>query len=327
MRRRDFITLVGGAAAWPLAAHAQQPKMPVVGLLSASVRETNRQNYDAFRDGLAATGFVEGRNVAIEYRFADLHDERLPALAIDLVRRKVAVIFAAGNDAAILIAKGVTATIPIVFATGYDPVEAGFVGRLNRPEGNATGVTVNAGPLGGKRVELLHEIAPGAASVVLLVNPNNPNAEPDAAAVRAAGQTIGQQVHVFNVTSDSEIGSAFAEFVKLRSGGLLLSPDTFFQTHRDAIFQQADRNRMPAIYYDRAFPANGGLISYGASFADMFRQAGDYVGQILKGAKPADLPVMQPTKFELVINLKVAKALGLTVPPLLLARADEVLEL
>src|ERR1700688_4960658 len=291
MRRRDFITLSGGAVAWPLSAGAQQPAMPVVGLLSASVRETNRQNYDAFRGGLAATGFVEGRNVAIEYRFADLRDERLPALAIDLVRRKVAVIFAAGNDAAILIAKGVTATIPIVFATGYDPVEAGFVARLNRPEGNATGVTVNAGPLRGKRVELLHQIAPGAASVVLLVNPNNPNAEPDAAAVRAAGQTIGQQVHVFNVTSDSEIGSAFAEFVKLRSGGLLLSPDTFFQTHRDAIFQQADRNRMPAIYYDRAFPANGGLMSYGASFVGMFRQAGDYVGQILRGAKPADLPV------------------------------------
>jgi putative ABC transport system substrate-binding protein len=327
MRRREFIALLGcAAAAWPFVVRAQQSAMPVVGVLGTNRGDANPQFYDAFRDGLAATGFVEGTNVAIEYRFADLHSERLPRMAVDLVRRKVNVIFATGGETVVMIAKGATATIPIVFVSVFDPVEAGLVARINRPEGNATGVTVDAGPLGGKRLELLHEIAPGAASVVLLINPNNPNADLDVAATRAAGQLIGQQVHVFNVTSNSEIDSAFAELVKLRSGGLLLSPDPFFHVHRDAIFQLADRNRVPAIYYDRVYPANGGLMSYGASIVGMFHQAGDYVGRILKGEKPTDLPVLQPTRFELVINMKVAKALGLTVPASLLARADEVIE-
>jgi putative ABC transport system substrate-binding protein len=325
--RRDFIVALGSAVgAWPLAARAQRQPMQVIGLLSASRRDINPQLWDAFHDSLAAAGFVEGTNVAIEYRFADLHAERLPSMAVDLVRRKVDVIFATGGETAVLIAKGATATIPIVFAIVYDPVEAGLVTGLNRPEGNATGVTADAGPLGGKRLELLHEIVPGAASVGLLVNPDSPNAEPDVAAVRAAGRKIGLQVHVFNVTSDSEIESAFAELVKLRAGGLLLSPDTFFQGHRGAIFQLAERTRVPAIYYDRVYPANGGLMSYGASLVGVFRQAGDYVGRILKGAKPSDLPVLQPTRFELVINMKVAKALGLAIPASVLARADEVIE-
>jgi putative tryptophan/tyrosine transport system substrate-binding protein len=325
--RRKFITAVGGVAfAWPLVARAQRQPMQVIGFLSASRRDLNPPIYDAFHDGLAATGFVEGTNVAIEYRFADLHAERLPSMAVDLVRRKVDVILATGGETAVLIAKGATATIPIVFATVYDPVEAGLVAHLNRPEGNATGVTGDAGPLGGKRLELLHEIAPGAVSVGLLVNPNSPDAEPDVAAVRAAGQKIGLQVHVFNVTSDLDIDSAFSELVKLRAGGLLVSPDTFFQGHRGAIFQLADRTRLPAVYYDRVYPANGGLMSYGASLVGMFRQAGDYVGRILKGAKPSDLPVLQPTRFELVINMKVAKAIALTIPQSFLATADEVIE-
>jgi putative tryptophan/tyrosine transport system substrate-binding protein len=326
MRRREFITLLGGAAAWPLAARAQQRPMPVVGFLSANRADAFPQNTAAFREGLAATGFVEGKAVAIEYRWADTHLERVPALALDLIRRRVDVIFTAGSDVTTLVAKGATATIPIVFTTSGDPVAFGLVASLNRPGGNLTGMTIINYQLGPKRVELLYELLPKARVVGFLLNPNNPSAEPAVAEAQAAADTLGLQIHVLRASSDQEIDTAFVTLVELKIDALFVVPDASFQSRRDQFVRLAARHAVPTIYYSRTYVAAGGLLSYGASFSEMYRQGGNYVGRILGGAKPADLPVQQPSKFELVINLKTAKALGLDVPPTLLSRADEVIE-
>jgi putative ABC transport system substrate-binding protein len=329
MRRREFITLIGGAAAArPLSARAQQATKPVLGFISASSAEgvPNKYFTAAFLEGLSAAGFVDGKNITIEYRWADGHLERVPALTLDLVRRRVNVLFTSGGDVPILVAKGATTTIPIVFITASDPVAMGFVASLNRPGGNITGVTFIAGELGPKRVELVHEILPKAAVVGLVLNPNIPNAELDAAEMHTAARGLGFQTHVLRATSDQEIEAAFAKFVELKIDALLVIPDPSFQNRRDLFVRLAAHYAMPAIYYSREYVAAGGLISYGASFTGTFRQAGNYVGRVLRGAQPADLPVWQPTKFDLAINLKTAKALGLTVPTSLLTRADEVIE-
>jgi putative ABC transport system substrate-binding protein len=327
MQRREFITLLGwAAAAWPLAARAQQPTMPVLGFLSANSADASPQFTAAFLEGLSATGFVDGKNVTIEYRWADAHLERVPALTLDLIRRRVIVLFTSGGDVPILVAKGATTTIPIVFITASDPVSLGFVASLNRPGGNVTGVTSIAGELGPKRVELVRELLPKAAVVGLVLNPNIPNAELDAAEMQAAARGLGLQTHVMRATSDQEIEAAFAKLIELKIDALLVIPDPSFQSRRDLFARLAARYAVPTIYYSREYVATGGLVSYGASFTGTFRQAGNYVGRVLRGAKPADLPVWQPTKFELAVNLKTAKALGLNVPPGLLTRADEVIE-
>jgi putative ABC transport system substrate-binding protein len=326
MRRRDFIAVVGGAAAWPLAVWAQQPAMPVIGFLSSNRADASPQFTAAFLEGLSAAGFVDGKNVVIEYHWADAHLERVPALALDLIRRRVDVLFASGGDVPILVAKGGTTTIPIVFTTASDPVAMGFVASLNRPGGNVTGVTSIAGELGPKRVELVHELLPKAAAVGLVLNPDIPNAELDAAEMQAAARRLGLQTHVVRASSDQEIETAFAKLVELKIDALLVVPDPSFQSRRDLFARLAARYAVPTIYYSREYVAAGGLVSYGASFTGGFRKAGNYVGRVLRGAKPADMPVEQPTKFELAINLKTAKALDLTVPHSLLTRADEVIE-
>jgi len=327
MRRRDFITLVGGAAAaWPLAARAQQPAMPVIGFLSSRSAGQSAGVVAAFRDGLAEAGFIEGKNVAIDFRFAEGHLERLPTLAIGLVRRGVAVIFTGGGDVPAMVAKGATSTIPIVFVTGFDPVKSGLVTSLNRPDGNLTGATVIAGQLAAKRLGLLHELVPSVRLVAVLLNPNDPNAEADVAEAQVAARALGQQIEVLPAGSEQELEVAFTSFSQLKADALLLEPDPLFTDLRNKIVALVERQRIPAIYYAREYTAAGGLLSYGASFTDLYRQGGVYVGRILKGAKAADLPVVQPTKFELVVNLKTAKALGLTIPPGVLAIADEVIE-
>jgi putative ABC transport system substrate-binding protein len=327
MRRREFITLLSGAAvAWPLAALAQQPAMPVIGFLSSNSADRLPQFTAAFHEGLSAAGFVDGKNVAIEYRWADSHLERVPALALDLIRRRVNVLFTSGGDIPTLVAKGATATIPIVFVTGSDPIAMGFVASLNQPGGNVTGATFVTSELGPKRVELLHELLPKAGVVGLLLNPNIPNAEPDTADAQAAARSLGLQTHVLRASSEQEIDTAFSTLVELKTDALLLIPDPYFQSQRNRFAQLAARYSMPTIYYSREYVAAGGLVSYGANFTGAFRQAGNYVGRILRGARPADLPVVQPTKFDLALNLKTAKALGVAVPPSLLARADEVIE-
>ena len=327
MRRRDFITLVGGAAAaWPLAARAQQPAMPVIGFLSSRSAGQSAGVVAAFRDGLAEAGFIEGKNVAIDFRFAEGHLERLPTLAIGLVRRGVAVIFTGGGDVPAMVAKGATSTIPIVFVTGFDPVKSGLVTSLNRPGGNLTGATVIAGQLAAKRLGLLHELVPSVRLVAVLLNPNDPNAEADVAEAQVAARALGQQIEVLPAGSEQELEVAFTSFSQLKADALLLEPDPLFTDLRNKIVALVERQRIPAIYYAREYTAAGGLLSYGASFTDLYRQGGVYVGRILKGAKAADLPVVQPTKFELVVNLKTAKALDLTVPLTLLAIADEVIE-
>ena len=325
-KRREFITLVGGAVAWPIAARAQQSVMPVIGFLSANRSDAFPNYIAAFHEGLAEGGFVEGKNVAIEFRFAEQRLERLPALAMDLVRRKVAVILTSGGDVPAMVAKGVTSTIPVVFLTGFDPVKSGLVASLNRPGGNLTGATVIAGQLVAKRLELLRELVPAARIVGVLANPNNPNADGDMAEAQTAGRALGQEIHVLLAEREQEVDAAFTTLALLKADALVLDADPLFANLRGKIIALVERRALPTVYYSREYADAGGLISYGASFTGLYRQGGIYVGRILKGAKPAELPVVQPTKFDLIINLKTAKTLGLDIPSSILVRADEVIE-
>jgi putative tryptophan/tyrosine transport system substrate-binding protein len=325
LRRREFITLLGGAATWPLAARAQQP-MPVIGFLGTGSTEADAYRVAAFRRGLAETGYVEGQNVAIEFRWAQNDNARLPELASGLVQHRVAVIATPFSTPAALAAKAATKTIPIVFSMGGDPVALGLVASLNRPGGNVTGLSYLAAQLTAKRVEFLHEAAPGVARIGLLVNRTNPLTESLIKDTRAAGSAVGLETVVLSATTDQEIDGAFGLLLQEHVNALMVGPDTLFANRRGDIALLAVRNAMPTIFPFRDDAEAGGLISYGANVAEEFRLVGVYTGRILKGEKPADLPIMQPTKFELVINLKTAKALGLTVPPTLLAIADEVIE-
>ena len=326
MRRREFFTLVVGAAAgWPLAAGAQTPAMPVVGFLSSLTQAMTSHMVDAFRRGLGETGYVDGRNVAIDYRFADGQYDRLPALATEMVRRSVSLILAAGPPAA-LAAKVATTTIPIVFVVGLDPVGAGLVASFNRPGGNATGVVLVSGPLGQKRLEPVCDLVPKASVVAMLANPLSPDAVPEIREVQAVAQSNGLQLRMLNASTPEEIEAAFASLAGQHPDALLVGGDPFYMARREDIVRFAARSGLPAVYPFREFTEAGGLISYGTNLANSYRQAGIYAGRILSGVKPGDLPVMQPTTFELVINLKAAKALGVDIPPTLHARSDEVIE-
>ena len=325
MRRRDFISLAGGSAvAWPLAARAQQP---VIGVLFSESSVTYESRVRPFRQGLSEVGYVEGRNLAIEYRWADSQYDRLPMLVADLIQRQVAVIVCSGAVNGVLAAKAATTTIPIVFTTAIDPVEAGLVSSLNRPGGNVTGVTVLAVELVAKKLELLHEVTPTATIIGALVNPSNAKvAESVSKDLQGLARTLGLQLHILRASNDREIDDAFSTLAQLRARALLIGPFAYFNTKSDRIAALTLQYAIPAIFQYREFAAAGGLMSYGSSTADLYRQAGLYTGRILKGDKPADLPVQQATKVELIINLKTARTLDLTVPPTLLARADEVIE-
>jgi putative ABC transport system substrate-binding protein len=327
MRRRDFITLIGGATAWPLAVQAQQAGVPVIGLLgsSAAVSDIWTRNVTAFRQGLKELGYIERQNVAIEERWADGQYDRLPAMATDLIQHQAALIVAFTTPAATA-AKKATSNIPIVFTTIANPVQIGLVASLNRPGGNVTGVTLLSVEIGPKLLELLHDAVPNATSVGLLVNPTNPNIATQLKNLQAAALEINVQVHVVNASSERDFDAAFAKLRELRAGALMISQDSLFNSKSGQLAALSLSQAMPAIYVDRDFAAAGGLMSYGTSQSDAYRQVGLYAGRILNGEKPADLPVMQPTKFELTINLKTAKALGLAVPNTLLVSADEVIE-
>jgi ABC-type uncharacterized transport system substrate-binding protein len=325
-RRKFLATLGGTAVAWPLAARAQQPGKPVVGFLHSVSDQAIPSSALGFRRGLAETGYVEGRNVEVEYRWAEGRYERLPSLAADLVRRHVAVIAAGGTAAPALAAKAATSTIPIVFQTGSDPVKDGLVASLNRPGGNVTGVSRMSFMLAPKRLELLHELVPKATAIAFLVNPANPVAASQIQEIREPARSLGLRVHVLEASSERQIEIAFETLTQQRAGALLIANDTFLSGQRELFIALAARHAVPVTYPGREAVAAGGLMSYDASAEDSFRQVGTYVGRILKGERPADLPVLQPTKFELAINVKTAKTLGLDVPPMLIARADEVIE-
>jgi len=326
VKRRAFITLLGGAAAWPLAARAQQSAMPVIGFLNNQGLAGRMYQVEAFRNGLSELGYSEGRNVTIEYRWAENQYDRLPALATDLVRRGVTVIAATGGAAAAHAAKDATSNIPIVFTAGSGLVEAGLVASLNRPGGNVTGVSFLTDALGAKRVGLLREVMAQPGTIAVLMNPKGPDAERQSRELPSAAQAIGQSTAIVNASTESEIDTAFPAISRAHAGALLVAADPFFNDQRERIVALAARLGLPAMYESRAFVASGGLMSYGASIADAYRQAGVYVGRILKGEKPAELPVLQAIKFEFVINLKTAKALGVEFHPQLLAITDEVIE-
>src|SRR5262245_15939570 len=324
--RRQLITLLGGAAAtWPLAARTQQPARPTIGFLHQASPENYGSFVAAFRKGLAEFGYVEGQSIVIEYRWAEGHYDRLPGMAAELVRKPVVALCAAYYPAA-LAAKAATTSIPVVFIVGSDPIDGGLVATLNRPRGNLTGVSQFTNALIAKRLELLRELVPGTALIGVLMYTDNPNTEINTRDVQAAAQAVGQQILIVGVDSGRDFNSAFTTLAQQKAGALLISPDAYFQSRRDEIIHLAARHGIPAIYGGRENSDAGGLISYGASQMGVSHQAGVYMGRILRGERPEDLPVMQPTTFELVINLKTAKALGLTVPPTLLARADEVIE-
>jgi putative tryptophan/tyrosine transport system substrate-binding protein len=324
MRRRDFITLTGGAAvAWPLAARAQQPAIPVIGFLSSRTRGAATRFLEAFRQGLKEAGFVEGQNVTIECRFAEDQYERLPALAADLIRTRVAVLFAGGTFGP---AKQATSTIPIVFTSGFDPVVTGTVSSINHPEGNITGISFYSGALNSKQIELLREIAPKSAEIGFLVNPTGTATAIKINDAQAAASAVKLNFHVFNASTPSDLETSFATLGRLPDAAMLVSVDPFFDSRPDQMAALAARYKVPTVYTLRDYVEAGGLISYGASITDAYRQAGFYAGQILRGKKVSELPVQFPTKFELAINLKAAKALALDIPPALLATADQVIE-
>ena len=326
MKRREFITIFGGAAAWPLMARAQTPAMPVIGFVStASPQGGYGQSLSAFLEALGEAGYVDGRNVTIEYRWAEGQNDRLPSLAADLVQRRVNVIAAPTTPAA-LAAKAATATIPVVFTTIGDPVQIGLASSLNRPGGNMTGVTLLSVEVGPKLLELLHDLVPNVTAMGLLVNPTNPNAETQSRNLQEAALKLGVQPHVVNASTETEFDAVFAKLRELRAGALMISQDPFFNIRSEQLATLSVRHQMPAIYVNQEFTTAGGLMSYGTSQSDAWRQAGLYVARILKGEKPADLPIVQPTRFELVINLKTAKIFGLTVPQMLLTSANEVIE-
>ena len=324
MKRWQLISLLGGTAAWPLVARAQKPRMHVIGLLSSRSAKDSALQVAAFSQALSEANYVEGQNVEIDYRGADGQYDRLPEMAARLVGRQVSLIFAGGPAAHV--AKTATTTIPIVFVSGEDPVQFGLVASLNRPGGNVTGVTTFNAVVGSKRFELLHELVSSSALMALLVNPKYPSAESETTETQAAARALGHNLVILNASTESEIDVAFARLMQQRVGALIVTGDPFFVSRRDKLIALAARHEVPTIYVQREFVTAGGLIGYGTSITDAYRQAGIYAGRILKGAKPDDLPVVRPTKFDLVINLKTAKALGLTVPDKLLAIADEVIE-
>jgi putative ABC transport system substrate-binding protein len=327
MRRREFITLLGGAATLPLAARAQQPAKPVIGFVHPGSAQSFARPLSAFLKGLGETGYVEGRNVAIEYRWAGDRSDQLPAMVDDLVRRQVSVLAVLGSTPAALAAKAASTTVPIVFTIAADPVQVGLVASLNRPGGNLTGVVTLNVEIAPKRLELLHELFPTATSFALLVNPANPAlAEPVSEHVQAAARMLGVKLHVLHVSSEPELDAALGTATRLQVAGLMIGPDAFFNSRIEQLAALTSRHALPAVYQWREFAAAGGLLSYGSSITDVYRQVGVYTGRILKGEKPADLPVEQTTKVELFVNLKAAKAFGITVPTALLVRADEVIE-
>jgi putative ABC transport system substrate-binding protein len=327
MQRREFITLLGGAAAaWPITARAQQPAMPAIGFLSSRSANDSARAVNAFRQGLAEKGYVEGRNAEIEFRWADGQFDRLPALASDLVQRSVAVLVAVGGAQTATIAKATTSTIPIIFGIGEDPVKEGLVPNLNRPGGNMTGATFSTALLGAKRLGILRDLVPSAKVIALLVNQSSSQGQGQKQDIEKAAREVGQRLVVLDGSTDHEIDASYANLAKQNVGALIVGADPFFDPRRDRMIALSARYAVPTIYQFREFVLAGGLVSYGASITDYYRQIGVYAGRVLKGESPADLPVMLPTKFELSINLKTAKALGLTVPATLLARANEVID-
>jgi putative tryptophan/tyrosine transport system substrate-binding protein len=326
LRRREFMGLIGSAAAWPFAACAQQSAMPVIGWMSGRSSADSSHLLAAFRKGLHDTGYVEGESILIEYRWANGDYGRLPDLASDLVNRGVLLLMAVGGDPSAIAAKKATSTIPIVFGVGGDPVNAGLVGSFNRPGGNATGYTLLTSQMEPKRIGLLHELVPNASSLGALINPSFPPAVRQLEDIENATKTIHQRVFVARASTDAELNAAFAAFVQQRVGAVLIAADPYFDTRRDQIIALAEQVRLPTMYQFREFALAGGLISYGPSIADSYRQGGIYAGRILRGAKPADLPVLQPTKFEMVINLKTATSIGLNIPNSMQLLADEVIE-